>query len=97
MTAEIEIVFEIINLDLTQLDYKTIFSKQLDKRLPDRTKTLTLRQQLAVKQQKILHLQKEIDYKEHKLNNKNHHWDRREQSRRGFVANKRGLEQSRKN
>ena len=44
MTAEIEIVFEIINLDLTQLDYKTIFSKKLDERLPDR-KTLTLRQQ----------------------------------------------------
>ena len=96
MTAEIEIVFEIINLDLTQLDYKTIFSKKLDERLPDR-KTLTLRQQLATEQQKILHLHKELNYKEHKLNNKNHHWDRRQQSRRGFVANKRGLEQSRKN
>ena len=96
MTAEIKIIFELINLDLTDLDYKTIFSKKLDERLPDR-KTLTLRQQLATEQQKILHLQKELDYKEHKLNNKNHHWDRRQQSRRVFDANKRGLEQSRRN
>ena len=70
MTAETEIVFKLINLDLTELDYKTIFSKKLDERLPDR-KTLTLRQQLATEQQKILHLEKEFTYKEHKLNNKN--------------------------
>ena len=90
MTAEIEITFELINLDLTESDYTTIFIKKLD-RLPDR-KTMTLRQQLATEQQKILHLEKELAYKEHKLKKKTHHWDRRHQSMRGFDATRRGFD-----
>ena len=71
------------NLNISQtIKHRINNCIQLDEILPDRTKTLTLRQQLAVKQQTILHLQKEIDYKEHKLNNKTHHRNRREQSRR---------------
>ena len=82
MTTEIKIIAEIINIELTQKDYTTIFIQKLEKL--SMTKTMSLKQQLASEQQKVLDLKEEIAYMDHKLKRKNKHWDTRHQNIKRF-------------
>ena len=90
MMPEIKIIAEIINIELTQEDYTTIFIQKLDKL--SMTKTMSLRQQLASEQQKVLDLKEELAYIDHKLKRKTKHWDTRHQNIRRFDATRRDFD-----